>query len=175
MSIFASKLAINMSDKVSDERRDCGREPHHTDIPHDISFATTLGGDSRGQQPVVDAVSCPILHHWHVSASDSGTQTVVGLHRQPHLQSRALLHHPSCLPFLRRSARAQPLILYRHITRDTERIATDEANGNTLRYNHSPASCKLVQIFFLYKSVTVSSLIMTIVAYSEQSKWIFSL
>ena len=87
MSIFASKLAINMSDKVSDERRDCGREPHHTDIPHDISFATTRGGDSRGQQPVVDALSCPVLHHRHVSATDSGTQAVVGLHRQSHLQS----------------------------------------------------------------------------------------
>ena len=46
-------------------------------------------------------LSRALLHRWHVSPADSGSEAPLSLYSQSDLQPRALLHHHPCLPHLR--------------------------------------------------------------------------
>ena len=89
---------------------------------------TARGGGPRRQQPVVHALPCLVLHRWHVLAANSGPEASLGLHRQPDLQSGALLHHCTCLHHLRRGARNQLLLLSGHYAHHAQCIAAKPAS-----------------------------------------------
>ena len=66
---------------VSDVGRSCCRVCHHPCIPVVLSQPTACCGHSRGYESLVHALSCAILHRWHVFATDPGPETPLCLYR----------------------------------------------------------------------------------------------
>lgn len=75
---------------------------------------------------MVVALSLALLHGRSLPITDYRAEAVVSVHRQPHLQFGALLHHPHRLPRLRRGKGAKCRLLRGHWHGDTERRTTDD-------------------------------------------------